>query len=259
MKNSILALGLMWAFCATASLPRVSLWRMDCGSFVTNRLTNSCYLVRHDRDYMLWDAGFGAELLGCPQEHGKGSWIELKRTLAAQLALLGLRTGQIGILGISHTHFDHIGQAADFPTARLLIGKEDWETMRAQSPDATSESQRLKPWLDEGAPKELINGDNDVFGDGSVVMIATPGHTPGHHSLLVRLKRSGVILLTGDLYYSAQQYAHDEVPKHNSSVAATLASFARFRALAKSVRATIVIQHEPADVLKLPPFPNAAE
>ena len=259
MKNSILALGLMWAFCATASIPRVSLWRMDCGSFVTKRLTNSCYLVRHDHDYMLWDAGFGTELLGRPQEHGKGSWIELKRTLAAQLALLGLRTGQVGILGISHTHFDHIGQAADFPTARLLMGKEDWETMRAQSPDATSESQRLKPWLDEGAPKELINGDKDVFGDGSVVMIATPGHTPGHYSLLVRLKRSGAILLTGDLYYSAQQYAQDEVPKHNSSVAATLASFARFRALAKSVRATIVIQHEPADVLKLPPFPNAAE
>ena len=259
MKNSILALGLMWGFCATASMPHVSLWRMDCGSFVTKRLTNSCYLVRHDHDYMLWDAGFGTELLGRPQVHGKGSWIELKQSLVAQLALLGLRTGQVGILGISHTHFDHIGQAADFPTARLLMGKEDWETMRAQSPDATSESQRLKPWLDEGAPKELMGGDKDVFGDGSVVMIATPGHTPGHYSLLVRLERSGAILLTGDLYYSAQQYVQDEVPKHNSSAAATLASFARFRALAKAMQATVIIQHEPADVLKLPPFPNAAE
>lgn len=259
MKSYILALGLMWGFYATASPPRVSLWRMDCGSFVTKGLTNSCYLVRHNHDYMLWDAGFGTEMLGRPQEHGKGSWIELKQTLGAQLALLGLRTGQVSILGISHTHFDHIGQAADFPAARLVVGKEDWAAIRAQSPDAMSESQRLKPWLDEGAPKELITGDKDVFGDGSVVMIATPGHTPGHYSLLVRLKRSGAILLTGDLYYSAQQYAQDEVPKHNSSVAATLASFARFRALAKSVQATVIIQHEPTDVSKLPPFPNAAE
>jgi glyoxylase-like metal-dependent hydrolase (beta-lactamase superfamily II) len=259
MKNSILALGLMWGFCAAAAMPRTSLWRLDCGSFVTKGLTNSCYLVRHDNDYMLWDAGFGTELLGRPQEHGKGSWIELKQALAAQLAALGLRPGQIGILGISHTHFDHIGQAADFPSAHLVVGREDWEAMRAQSPDETSESQRLKPWVSGGAPKELIDGDKDVFGDGSVVMIATPGHTPGHHSLLVRLKHSGAILLTGDLYYSAQQYAQDEVPKHNSSVAATLASFARFRTLAKSTQATIVIQHEPADVSKLPPFPNAAE
>jgi len=101
---------------------------------------------------------------------------------------------------------------------------------RAQSPGETPESQRLKPWLDEGAPKELVTGDKDVFGDGSVVMIATPG-----------------------------QYALDEVPKHNSSAAETLASFARFRTLTKSLQATVIIQHEPADVLKLAPFPNAAE
>ena len=106
MRLCILVLGLIWGFCATASMPRVALWRMDCGSFVSKGLTNSCYLVRHNRDYMLWDAGFGAELVGRPQEHGPGSWIELKQTLAAQIALLGLSTRQVGILGISHTHFE---------------------------------------------------------------------------------------------------------------------------------------------------------
>jgi glyoxylase-like metal-dependent hydrolase (beta-lactamase superfamily II) len=165
----------------------------------------------------------------------------------------------VSILGLSHTHFDHIGQAAAFPTARLLIGKEEWAALSAKSPDATLESQRLKPWLAGAAPKELISGDKDVFGDGSVVMIATPGHTPGHHSLLIRLQRSGVILLTGDLYYSARQYAQSEVPKHNSSAAETLASFDRFGILTKSLQATVIIQHEPADVMKLPPFPNPAE
>jgi glyoxylase-like metal-dependent hydrolase (beta-lactamase superfamily II) len=232
---------------------------MDCGSFVSKGLTDSCYLIRHNDRYMLWDAGFGTESLGRPHEHRKGDWIELKQTLVAQISRLGLSTRQVSILGISHTHFDHIGQAADFPTARLLVGKEDWEALGAQSPDSTLESQRLKPWLEDGAPKELISGDKDVFGDGSVVMIATPGHTPGHHSLLLRLKRSGAILLTGDLYYSAQQYAQDDVPRHNSSAAETRASFDRFRALTKSLQATVIIQHEPADVMKLPLFPSSAE
>jgi N-acyl homoserine lactone hydrolase len=259
MKSVFIVLGLMSGCGATASTPRVALWRMDCGSFVSRGLTDSCYLVRHNDRYMLWDAGFGAELVGGPQEHRKGDWIELKQTLVTQLARLGLSTRQVSILGLSHTHFDHIGQAADFPTARLLVGKEDWEGLGANSPASTLESQRLKPWLEEGAPKELISGDKDVFGDGSVVMIATPGHTPGHHSLLIRLKRSGAILLTGDLYYSARQYAQDDVPTHNSSAAQTRASFDRFRTLTKSLKATVIIQHEPADVMKLPAFPNAAE
>ena len=259
MKGFFLALGLLCGFSATASAPRVALWRMDCGTFVSKALTDSCYLIRHDGRYMLWDAGLGTELLGHPQEHRKGDWIELKQTLVTQLARLGLSARQVSILGVSHTHFDHIGQAAAFPTARLLIGQEDWEALGVKSPASILESQRLKPWLEEGAPKELINGDKDVFGDGSVVMIATPGHTPGHHSLLVRLQHSGAILLTGDLYYSAKQYAQRSVPEHNTDAAQTLAAFDRFGMLTKSQQATVIIQHEPADVPKLPPFPSAAE
>lgn len=99
--------------------------------------------------------------------------------------------------------------------------------------------------------------DKDVWGDGSVVILDTPGHTPGHKSLLVNLA-GGAMLLTGDLYHFTEQVANNGVPSFNTSRADTLASFDRFRAIARSRRATVIIQHEPADVAKLPAFPKAA-
>ncbi|HYN45669.1 MAG TPA: N-acyl homoserine lactonase family protein, partial [Allosphingosinicella sp.] len=100
--------------------------------------------------------------------------------------------------------------------------------------------------------------DHDVFGDGSVVMLAMPGHTPGHHSLLVRLRDRAPLLLTGDLYHFTENVRNNGVPSFNTNRADTLASFVRFRAIAGSLRAETIIQHEPADIAKLPAFPEAA-
>jgi len=237
--------------------PRVMLWRMDGGTFVTKRLVDSCYLIRHDLQYLLWDAGLGAELTGHPNQTKQGWVVEVRESLVSQLAELRIKPAQIDILALSHKHSDHIGQASYFPAAKLLIGKEDWDALVARSPDPRLEPGRLAPWITGGAPKELVTGDKDIFGDGSVVMLAMPGHTPGHHSLLVRLKQFGPVLLTGDLYYSAEQYEKQFIPK-NEDAAETAASFVRFRKLAESLHATVVIQHEPRDVAKLPVFPNAA-
>jgi len=118
---------------------------------------------------------------------------------------------------------------------------------------------RLKPWLTDGAPVEGVGGDKDVFGDGSVMMLATPGHTPGHHVLLVKLPKTGPVLLSGDLYHSQPNFDQDEVPAFNEDRADTLASFDRFKKLAKAWKARIIIQHEQADIAKLPAFPAAAE
>jgi N-acyl homoserine lactone hydrolase len=228
----------------------VKLWRLDCGSFVTKGLVNSCYLIRHGSQLMLWDTGFGSEL------GPKAAGIRVGASLVSQLARIGLDPGQISIVGLSHSHWDHIGQAASFPTATLLIGKEDWDALAAASPP---ESNLLAPWVTGHAPKSPVAGDMDIFGDDSVVMLATPGHTPGHHSLLVRLAGRGAVLLTGDLYYSAKQYEDKLVPIHNQDSERTAASFKRFDALARRLNATVVIQHEPQDVEKLPQFPEFAD
>lgn len=246
---------------APGAAPAVQLWRLQCGTFITQRLTDSCYLIRHGRQLMLWDAGLGAELLGHPQPYraGSPSIVVLRRTISSQLAALGLRPRQIAIVALSHVHSDHIGQAAAFPHARLILGLEDWQMLTAARPPPALDPARLEPWIDGHAPKTLVRGDYDVFADGSVVMLATPGHTPGHHSLLVRLKTLGPVLLSGDLYHSDLQRERQEPAPHDFDRAATLRSFHRFEAMAAALHATVIIQHEPADIAKLPPFPRAAD
>jgi glyoxylase-like metal-dependent hydrolase (beta-lactamase superfamily II) len=258
MRKGLALIFLLTMTLSASAAPNILLWRLDCGQFVAKKLTDSCYLVKHDRAYLLWDAGLGAELIGHPNGQGTRAWIALDATLAAQLKQLGLTPKNIAILALSHTHFDHIGQASAFPGARLLVGRYDWNALIAK-PASDDGRARLEPWIAGNSAKWLVTGDYDIFGDGSVVMIATPGHTPGHHSLLVRLQHFGPVLLTGDLYYSAQQYAENSVPPHNASSASTISSFSRFRKLATGLAATVIIQHEPADIPKLPAFPQAAD
>jgi glyoxylase-like metal-dependent hydrolase (beta-lactamase superfamily II) len=180
-------------------------------------------------------------------------------SLVSELARLGLKPGQIDIVAVSHLHWDHIGQAASFPNAKLLIGKEDWGALTAAQPDSRLQPQRFAPWIKGGSAVDTLVGDKDIFGDGSVMMIATPGHTPGHHSLVVRLPHFGPVMLSGDLYSSAAQYREKRVSEKNSNAAQTAQSFRRFDAMAQELKATVIIQHEPADVAKLPAFPGAAD
>jgi len=251
---------------AATTAPDVELWRLDCGSFPsanleqlsdtfaypgrTKDMTSSCYLIRHERDYMLWDAGFtevGADLL---------SKAGLKATpgepLKEQLSRIKLDPKQISIIGISHFHPDHTGQASRFPLARLLMGKADFDILaQAKSPD-------IAPWLIEGAKVEKVSGDKDVFGDGSIVMLATPGHTLGHYSLLIRLRRFGPVILSGDLWHFTEQVSHNGVPPENMDRAATLASMDRILKAAANLKAKLIIQHERLDIPKLPQFPASA-
>jgi glyoxylase-like metal-dependent hydrolase (beta-lactamase superfamily II) len=89
-------------------------------------------------------------------------------------------------------------------------------------------------------------------------MLAMPGHTPGHHALLVRLARTGPVLLSGDQFHARESFEKNEVPSFNASRSDTLASSDRFRNIAANLKAVVVIQHEPADVAKLPAFPASA-
>lgn len=237
----------------------VELWRLDCGEFPnwkidylsdvfaysgkTKTLTNSCYLIRHGQQYMLWDTGFSTV---------DGVTTTAGPAILDQLAQIGVDPAKISLIGISHWHFDHTGQAAKFPQARLLLGKGDFELL------AEKKSADIAPWLGEKANVEEVSGDKDVFGDGSVVMLATLGHTPGHHSLLIRLKEFGPVILSGDLWHVSDQVSHSEVPIYDVDRAATLASRERILKAAANLKAKIVIQHEKADVPVLPAFPASA-
>ena len=167
-------------------------------------------------------------------------------TLAAQLEAVGVKPAEIKYVAVSHTHPDHIGNVALFPQAMLLVQKAEYEWPSPFGP-------RFKP----EHPVTKLEGDHDVFGDGSVTMVNLPGHTPGHHGLLVRLA-SGPVLLSGDTYHFAEQVANRGVPPFNTDRADSLASMDRFDRLGRNLHARIIIQHEPADVAKLPAFPASA-
>lgn len=127
-----------------------------------------------------------------------------------------------------------------------------------KSPMLKMSQGHLAGWLSGERQSEAVVGDKDVYGDGSVVMLALPGHTPGHTALLVRLK-SGPVLLSGDQYHFTEQVKNRGVPAFNVDRADTLASHDRFDRIAANLNAKVVIQHEPADIAKLPIFPKSAK
>ncbi|UYH53977.1 N-acyl homoserine lactonase family protein [Qipengyuania sp. SS22] len=254
--------------------PAVELWRLDCGSIELSdtapfsdthlydgeprMLADSCYLVRNGDRYLLWDAGLPAALKGT----SASQWVftsRLEVTIAEQLADIGLAPADITFLGVSHYHDDHIGQAAAFPDAELLIGSGDAAAVTSGKMDATR--AQLAPWLGEGATGKVtrVAGDHDVFGDGSVSIVAAHGHTPGHKALVVRLPRMGTYMLTGDLYHFEEQIENRGVPTFNTDRADTLAAMHRFDQMADTLDATIVIQHDPRHLDRLPTFPESAK
>jgi glyoxylase-like metal-dependent hydrolase (beta-lactamase superfamily II) len=268
-----LGLGAMQAPPAARPAP-IELWRLDCGEFVIKQygaffsdtfqypagpknVVGSCYLIRHGNRYMLWDTGLTDALIGSGFENA-GQKISLKISLVDQLARIGVKPDQIELIGISHWHFDHTGQAPRFPTATLIMGKADLDLLRGTPTPDEDSTKALSHWLTGGGKTDPVTADKDVFGDGRVVMLKLPGHTPGHYALLVRLA-SGPVLLSGDQYHFTEQVKNRGVPPFNHDRADTLASMDRFDRIAANLKAKVIIQHEPADIARLPAFPKSAK
>lgn len=266
----------VFAYAASGQTPlEMKLWRLDCGAAQVNdlnvfsdtraftgkkmRLASSCYLIKHGNTYMLWDTGLSAALKGVPVSDTAPLSATLSTTIVDQLATINVKPEAISIIGISHYHFDHTGQAGAFPQAKLLIGKGDHDSLSASPPLNGADPTPLKRWFGGGGASEAVVGDKDVFGDGSVTMIDLPGHTPGHHALLVNLPKTGIVLLSGDQFHFYENQALNGVPGFNYNRSQTLASSDRFNKLAANTKALVIIQHDPRDVAKLPAFPAAAE
>ena len=248
---------------ALAQTPEVTLTRLDCGNGFNDArrfsdtfaytdpkmpFTFSCYVVKHGDDYMVWDTGY---VPGSNPNAPKVSLID-------QLAQLKIKPEQVKYVGISHFHGDHTGQLPALPNATLLIGQREWQALTAPQPMRGANVAAFKHWISEGGNVEPQPSDKDVFGDGTVMILRTPGHTPGHQSLLVRLKEKGPVILIGDAAHFHENYDNNEVPGLNYDRAETLASLDRIKKIAANLKATVIIQHDPRDIDKLPAFPGAA-
>jgi N-acyl homoserine lactone hydrolase len=252
---------------APAQAADMSLTRLDCGTpqapiAVNQRFSDtyaygdlklqfvySCYLVKHGDDYLLWDTGHA---MTTPNVAPKVSIVD-------QLAKLDLKPEQIKYVGISHYHGDHTGQVASFPSATLLIGSREWDAITAPKPAEGVNYKPFEHWAKGEGKLEALALDKDVFGDGSVIVLRTPGHTPGHQSLLVKLPQMGNVIIVGDAAHFRENWDSDGVPTFNFDRAQTVASVERLKKIAANLKATVIIQHDLRDVDKLPAFPAAAK
>lgn len=239
--------------------PAVFLWRLDCGQFDIDNIEGrgrvlmpvSCYLIQHGRDLVLFDAGLDADLLGKTLRKN-GQTVSLDTLLSRQLSDIGIDPSKIGMLVISHYHGDHHGQADLISNARLLMGVGDIEALRAEG-----EAGALKQWIFGNRPVDAIAADRDLFGDGTVRILSTPGHTPGHLSMMVTLK-SGSYVLSGDLVHDHDQLAMLEPSANHVDKERGRVEIARVVKMAADAGATIIVGHDRDDLDKLPAFPAMA-
>ena len=252
------------------------LFRLDCGRSLANdesvwtpgenagrsiEFSSTCWLIKHGSEWLLWDAGVPEAALNDPRGWStlpKLIVYHLDKTLTDQLAEIGLKPRDIARVAISHTHGDHIGNVGLFPNSTILMQQAEYSWIK--SPDGPNDNVNQLMALARkllGAPKnlQLIDGDNDVFGDGSVTLVSTPGHTPGHQSLLVHLKNSGFIILSGDVVHLQENFEKNRVPSLNTNNAESIASMQKIRQMIAMYKATLFINHDKkqTDKLKLLP------
>lgn len=236
----------LYAFnCGTIAVSDISIFSpgVDVGKKKT--LTDSCYLVVHPKGVLMWDTGLSDEIAAMPggkklSEKFHGT---LKKTVAAQLKEAGYTPDQVTYLGLSHMHFDHTGNVGLFPKATLLMQKE--ELAAAFGADAAKYGNDAKNYPTLGSnPKQELSGDHDVFGDGSVVIKAAKGHTPGHQVLFVKLKKTGNVLLSGDLAHFTKNWDNRRVPSFNFDKDMSVKAMDEMAAFIKDNKAQFWIQHD---------------
>ncbi len=253
------AAGLILAQSPKQHVSTVRLYVFDCGrlksgnpapllerGITTTDMSVAAYLIVHPRGTLLWDTGVIPDELIKPEGTTEAR-ATVHTTLKGQLAEIGYKPSDITYLALSHNHYDHSANANEFASSTWLVQRAERDAMFPDTPPANANPTTLARFSAlKNSKTKLLDGDYDVFGDGTVVIIATPGHTPGHQSLLVRLTKTGPVVLSGDLYhYPAERTLKDFTPFANlGNPAQEAASKAKMEALLKEKGAQLWIQHD---------------
>lgn len=251
---------------AQPGVPGVRLYVLDCGTLIYNNpetynltrqevkntnMSVACYLVVHPRGALLFDTGLPDSTLGRPfnetplgrqpNPSSTAYWMLVTKTLKGQLAEIGFTPDEINYLALSHFHGDHVGNANDYAASVWLVQKTEYDAMFG--PNVPPESINPNYRLLKNSKTQILQGDHDVFGDGTVILKYTPGHTPGHQSLYVKLGRTGGIVLSGDLYHYPEERALGRMPDREKTTQ-TPASRAALDVFMKEVKAELWIEHD---------------
>ena len=253
----------MYVFnCGESSVSDVSRWTPGVNVGKPGEFSANCYLIQHARGWLMFDSGINDNVATMPKgfQRGKEAPRYILRTpLRVQLAGIGVDPKQITHLAFSHTHGDHVGNGNLFSNATLHIQQAEYDI--AFGPEAVSKWNFEVTSYDKlrANPIVHLNGDHDIFGDGTVRLIATPGHTPGHQSLLVRLPKRGAVILSGDMVHLQDNWTHRRVPSFNFNREQSLQSMEKIAALMKETGAQLWINHDKAQSDTIPKAPAYIE
>jgi N-acyl homoserine lactone hydrolase len=248
--------------CGESTVQDVSRWTPGVNVGKPAAFSANCYLIRHTKGWMMWDSGINDNVATMPKGFQRGKLSPhyiLRKPLRFALSEIGIDPAKIEHVAFSHTHGDHVGNGNLFTGATLYIQQAEYDI--AFGAEAVSKWNFEVTSYDKLRANKTVklNGDHDVFGDGSVVIIATPGHTPGHQSLLVRLPKTGPVILSGDMVHLQNNWTYRRVPSFNFDVAQSLKSMEKVAALMQKTGAKLWINHDKAQSDAIPKAPQFVE
>lgn len=231
--------------CGNVKARDVSLFNPLMEKGAQKDLADPCYLIKHPKGTLVWDTGVPDQLI----ENKNGLEImdgafnfSISKTLRSQLAEISIDPSKIDFLAFSHLHNDHTGNAGLFKNSTWLMQEAEYTI--AFSENAKKYGYRPQDYSNtRGNTIIKLHGNHDVFGDGSVVIIFTPGHSPGHQSLFVDLPKTGPVILSGDLYHFKENRDNYGIPVWNSKKE-TIHSFALIDTFLERTKASLWIQHD---------------
>jgi glyoxylase-like metal-dependent hydrolase (beta-lactamase superfamily II) len=220
-----------------------------------------CYLVKHPKGWMLWDSGNPDRLANMPDglTNPAGTITAfMKKPLVQSLKEIGLEPADIPYFAMSHSHGDHSGNANLFAASTIYMQQAEYDAVFGPDPQKynfiAANFEKLR-----GARIIRLNGDHDVFGDGSVLIKSAPGHTPGHQVLIVHLPKSGPVMLSGDMVHLLYSWENSIVPSFNFDVPRSRQTIEEMKAYAATIGARIWVNHDLEQHRAIPKAPEAVE
>ena len=228
----------------------------------------AAFLVVHPKGILMWDSGAlpDSELTSegtltryrILLPNGNERFVTTTKTLAAQLAQTGYSPRDVNFLALSHYHYDHTGNANMFSGATWLTRQVERDVMFPQKPNDLTRPETYAK-LKTSKTTIIKTDDYDVFGDGTVVLKLTPGHTLGHQVLYLKLAKTGPVVISGDLYHYPEERTLNRVPTFDADPKQTAASRAALDVFMKQTGAKLWIQHDLAAHAKLDKAPKYYE
>jgi N-acyl homoserine lactone hydrolase len=243
--------------CGENHVKDVSRWTPGVNAGQPHVFSNHCYLVKHARGWMLWDTGNADRIAAMPgglSAAGGAITAYMKKPLVDSLKEIGVTPSDIKHFAMSHTHGDHSGNANYFTAATLYVQRAEYAAMFGPEPQKfgfiTANFEKLR-----ANPAMILDGDYDVFGDGTVLIKAAPGHTPGHQVLVVRLPKTGPVMLSGDMVHLQYSWTYRVVPSFNFDIPRSMATIDAMKAYAQKTNTQLWINHDMEQNAKIPKAP----